>query len=150
MNFEIREMIMADVDRVFELEKEYIGDCDKDSIQKTIDSQTLKYFVLRIDDKIIGYFECSIIAPEAELYDIVIEETFQGSGYSKLLMDYFIDLLKKNNIETIFLEVNKINKRAIALYEKYGFEKYGERKKYYGENDAILMKKILKKINNII
>lgn len=144
MNFEIREMTMADVDRVFELEKEYIGDCDKESIRKTIDSQTLKYFVLRIDEKIVGFFECSVIAPEAELYDIVIEKDEQGKGYSKLLMNYFIDLLKKNNIETIFLEVNKINKRAIALYEKYGFEKYGERKNYYGENDAVLMKKSLK------
>lgn len=144
MNFEIREMTMADVDRVFELEKEYIGDCDKESIQRTIDSQTLKYFVLSIDEKIVGFFECSVIAPEAELYDIVIEKDEQGKGYSKLLMNYFIDLMKKNNIETIFLEVNKINQRAIALYEKYGFEKYGERKNYYGENDAVLMKKSLK------
>lgn len=144
MNFDIREISLEDIDEVYELEKKYIGDCDKVSIQKTIGSKTLKYYVLLIDKKIIGFFECSIISPDAELYDIVIKDSEQGKGYSKLLLNFFIELSKQNKVETIFLEVNKINNKAITLYEKYGFVKYGERKKYYGENDAVLMKKTLK------
>ena len=93
------------------------------------------------DNEVIGFFECSIILPEAELYDIVIDEKYQGLGYSKILMDYFLNLVKESRVETIFLEVNSINNKAISLYSKYGFKEYSIRKKYYGDNDAILMKK---------
>jgi ribosomal-protein-alanine N-acetyltransferase len=55
-------------------------------------------------------------------------------------MNYFIDFCKRKNVCTIFLEVNTINSKAISLYEKFGFARYGIRKKYYGENDAVLMK----------
>ncbi len=142
-NFVIQKLSKLYVDKVYELEKKYIGDCEKESIEKTISSETLSYYILLNNDEVMGFFECSIISPEAELYDIVIDENFQGNGYSKILMEYFIKLAKENNVETIFLEVNKINSKAIALYKKYGFQKYAERKKYYGENDAILMKKLL-------
>ena len=45
--------------------------------------------------------------------------------------------------DTILLEVNTMNYKAISLYEKYGFKEYGTRKNYYGNSDAILMKKEL-------
>ena len=57
------------------------------SIENTIESTTLSYYVLFKDNDVIGFFECSIISPEAELYDIVIDEKYQGLGYSKILMD---------------------------------------------------------------
>ena len=55
-------------------------------------------------------------------------------------MDKLILICKENLCETIFLEVNSINYKAISLYEKYGFKSYLIRKNYYGENDAVLMK----------
>lgn len=51
---------------------------------------------------------------------------------------------KDLNISTLFLEVNEQNKPAIHLYEKLGFEKLGVRKKYYNNNNGIIMKKNLK------
>ena len=75
-----------------------------------------------------------------ELYDIVVSKENQGKGYSKILMDYMISLAKENNVETILLEVNSINNKAINLYQKYGFKEYSIRKNYYGDSDAILMK----------
>lgn len=143
LNFSIKKMTKKDVEIVFKLEQKYIGKCDKISIEKTIDSDTLSYYIMRVDDEIVGFFECSIITPEVELYNIVIDEKFRGLGYSKILMDYLIKLSIDNNIETIFLEVNSINYKAISLYKKYGFEEYSIRKKYYGDNDAILMKKVI-------
>ena len=55
-------------------------------------------------------------------------------------MDYLFDICKQRNCNTIFLEVNTINYKAINLYNKYGFKQYSLRKNYYGNNDAILMK----------
>lgn len=132
------------VDLVYEIEKTLIGDCDKNTILNSLTSDVLKYFILLKNDQVIGFFECQIIPPEIELFDIAIIQSEQGNGYSKILMDYLINFARENNCETILLEVNNINSKAINLYNKFGFKKYSERKNYYGKNDAILMKLELK------
>ena len=55
-------------------------------------------------------------------------------------MNFYLELAKRKGCDTILLEVNSMNNKAINLYKKFGFVAYGERKNYYGENDAILMK----------
>lgn len=139
-NLVIEKLSEKYVQIVYELEKELIGNISFETIEKTLESTTLAYYVLIEGDDVIGFFECSIIAPEAELFDIAIKKDKQGKGYSKILMDYFLNLVKQSDCDTILLEVNSINNRAIKLYEKYGFVGYGIRKNYYGNNDAILMK----------
>lgn len=139
-NFEIKKLTNDFIDDVFYLENKLIGKCDKKSIIDSLTNEKLNYFVLLKNDKVVGFFECLIISPEIELYDICIDEEFQGFGYSKLLMNYLIELAKQFDVATIFLEVNSINNKAINLYSKYGFKQYSIRKNYYGENDAILMK----------
>lgn len=139
-NLKIEKLTDVFVDEVAELEKELIGSCDVDSIRSTIDSDVLDYYLLFCDEKLVGFFECKIISPEAELYDIAVRKECQGKGCAKFMMDHFLSVVKAQNCDTILLEVNSINNKAIALYSKFGFVKYGERKNYYGDNDAILMK----------
>lgn len=45
----------------------------------------------------------------------------------------------KNDCLKVFLEVNENNSYAIKLYESNQFQKISKRKKYYGEDDAIIM-----------
>ena len=140
-NLIVKKLTQFEIDKIYELEEKYIGKCDRLSIEKTLDSETLSYYLLLKNEEVVGFFECSIISPEAELYDIVVDEGYQGLGYSKILMDYFMNLVKDNNVETIFLEVNSMNYKALSLYKKYGFLEYSLRKNYYGNNDAVLIKK---------
>ena len=76
--------------------------------------------------------------------NIVIKKTYRNQGIGTLLLENLILLAKDLNIFTLFLEVNEQNKPAIHLYEKFGFEKLGVRKKYYNNNNGIIMKKNLK------
>ena len=80
---------------------------------------------------------------------IVISLEYCNAGLGTIMMDYLIEWCK-NNGETvkISLTVRKDNKRAIALYEKYGFEIEGILKKetfidgeYY---DSIVMGLMIK------
>ena len=49
-----------------------------------------------------------------------------GNGIGSRLMEALIDFAKNTaHAEVITLEVNQTNKRAIALYEKFGFKKTG-------------------------
>jgi ribosomal-protein-alanine N-acetyltransferase len=139
-DLEIRKLTADMIENVFEIEKTFFDVVTNSSIKDSLKSENLFYFVLFLDDEVVGFLEGSIVLDEAELYEIAIKNEYQGKGLSKKLMDYFLLHCKNNNVETIFLEVNTINNKAISLYEKYGFERYSIRKKYYGDNDAILMK----------
>lgn len=54
---------------------------------------------------------------------ILKAEWNQGTGSA--MMEKLIDIAKEMGIEIIELEVRCDNKRAIHLYEKFGFEKHG-------------------------
>lgn len=58
---------------------------------------------------------------------ISIKKTIRGRGMGKLLIRILLREAKKNisRISIITLEVFLENKRAIALYKKHGFKKYG-------------------------
>jgi len=140
MSLKIEKLSQKFVSQVAKIESELISNVSEESIASTIENDVVSYFVLIDENKVCGFLECSIIAPESELYEIAISKDCQGKGYSKILMDFYLKLAKEKMCETIFLEVNNINMKAINLYKSYGFVEFGRRKNYYGSNDAILMK----------
>lgn len=136
----IEKLDLSDVENVFEIEKTFFDVTEKNSILGALKSDTLYCFVLKNENEVIGFLECSIVLDEAELYEIAIKSQFQGKGFSNYLMQFFKDFCKEKNVKTIYLEVNTINSKAISLYKKFDFKEYSVRKNYYGNNDAILMK----------
>lgn len=74
----------------------------------------------------------------ADLEDIYVAENFrkQGKGFS-LLQNSFKELLSMG-VQKVFLEVREGNMPARALYEKAGFSPVSVRKKYYGEENAVV------------
>ena len=137
----IETMTEKDVLIVFELEKKLIGSANKETILRTLSNENLNYYLIFEDEQVVGFLEGFIISPESEIYDIAVDEAYQRKGYAKKLMEFFIDLSKQKGVETILLEVNSNNTKAINLYNLFGFVEYGKRKNYYGDSDAVLMKK---------
>lgn len=142
-NLVVKSLTMDMVEDVFEIEKTFFSVSNNESILSSFRTDSLNYFVLCVNDEVIGFLECSVVLDESELYEIAISEKYQNRGYAKILMEHFIQFCKEKLVRTIFLEVNKNNSKAISLYQKYGFVEYFIRKNYYGENDAVLMKKLL-------
>ena len=60
----------------------------------------------------------------AEL-SITVLHDYWSRGIGSRLMELLIDFAKKSGVEIIYLEVRSDNERAIALYEKFGFERIG-------------------------
>ncbi len=140
----IRPLKKEDVETVVALESELICAVSKENVFQTIGSDRLFYFVLeeKNSNEILGFLQCSVLAPEAELFEIAINQNFQGKGLANKLMIFFFDFAKSHGCDTIFLEVSNINMKAKQLYQKHGFCEISRRKNYYGENqDAIIMKK---------
>ena len=96
------------------------------------------------DDKIIGYISYQIMYERAELNYIFVKEEERKKGIASKMLEYMLNNLKEECIETIDLEVNSLNKKAINLYQKCGFKTVNIRKKYYNGIDGFLMLKEVK------
>lgn len=62
--------------------------------------------------------------PSIEIARIYAVQSSLGKGVGKLLMQQCIDIALQNKKEVIWLGVWEKNDRAIAFYEKFGFEKF--------------------------
>ena len=93
-----------------------------------------KILILKENDEIVAYVYYSDIYERAEINQIEVNKIHRNCGKGNFLLNYMINLLKKN----ITLEVKEDNYSAIKLYEKNKFEKKAIRKVYYNGIDGIL------------
>ena len=115
-------------------------------LESELKSEYSKYIVVKENGKILGFAGIIITPVDVEITNIVTKITERKKGIGTLLLDRLIKIAKETGRDTISLEVNELNKSAINLYEKAGFTKVGNRKKYYnGKYDAIIMTKFFKR-----
>lgn len=84
-----------------------------------------------------------IVGGETEILNIAIAPKFRRKKFAQKLLEYIIESSHKQGSSAIFLEVRESNEPAINLYLSNGFEKIGIRKKYYIDEDAIVLRKSL-------
>ncbi|ENC9936944.1 spermidine N1-acetyltransferase [Listeria monocytogenes] len=96
---------------------------------KHIHDQSERCFILELDGQMVGLvelMEIDYIHRRAE-FQIIIDPKFQGHGYAvsatKLAMKYAFHVL---NLHKLYLVVDKVNEKAIHVYEKVGFIREGE------------------------
>jgi len=94
-----------------------------------------------LDRSIVGYGGQWVIIDEAHISTIAVAEAWRGRGLGELLLASMIERAATRGAELVTLEVRVGNAVAMGLYEKYGFEIVGRRKRYYGDNgeDAHIM-----------
>ena len=66
---------------------------------------------------------------------ITVLRQYWGQGIGSALMERMISFAKEVGYKNICLDVRSDNERAIALYEKFNFEKIGVYKNYFKIND---------------
>ncbi len=110
-----------------------------------LENENSKYVVAKNNDEIVGFAGIWISIDEAHVTNIVTKKDLRKNGIGSILLEELINLSKTLNLVSITLEVNENNLDAIKLYEKFGFEKLGIRKKYYNNTDNALI--MTKKLN---
>ncbi|MBR2459643.1 MAG: ribosomal protein S18-alanine N-acetyltransferase [Clostridia bacterium] len=138
----VRSAVIADVDKIAELEKRSFSDPWTDSMISSCFNDSMDVFVLEWEGKVCGFavFDRTL-GDEAEIHNIAIDPELRGKGLSGSLMDAILASAEKHGINRIMLEVRISNAPAIGLYTKYGFKKVGLRAGYYRNptEDALLM-----------
>ena len=95
-------------------------------------------------DQLIGYFVAMPGVEEAHLLNITVAPEFQQQGWAIVLLDALALWARGRGAQWLWLEVRISNQRARQVYEKYGFQRVGERKRYYPgpgteREDAVVM-----------
>ncbi|MCU0442000.1 MAG: GNAT family N-acetyltransferase [Bacteroidia bacterium] len=121
-------------------------------IAENLANPMVYYAIAYQGEEAVGYTKLKLASShpmlsgkQVELEKIYVLQTALGSGAGKILMDHIIEIAKQQQCTWMFLGVWEENKRAVAFYQKYGFELFTTRTFQLGTNlcDDFLMKKAL-------
>ena len=111
-------------------------------------------FILALDaETVVGYAKIKaeenrselIEEPSIEIERIYTLKDYLGKRVGKLLMETCLDIAAERGYKLVWLGVWEYNPRAIAFYEKWGFEKFGSHPFLLGndlQTDLLMKKKL--------
>ena len=102
-------------------------------------------FVAYSEQEVVGFINLGIVLDEANVNNIAVKKGYRRLGIGKALMTAAVDYCRAHRLSLLMLEVRRSNLPAIALYEQFGFQSVGIRKRFYTDpdEDALLMNKLI-------
>ncbi|MEG2638274.1 MAG: tRNA (adenosine(37)-N6)-threonylcarbamoyltransferase complex dimerization subunit type 1 TsaB [Clostridiales bacterium] len=99
------------------------------------------YWIIRTEGKLSAYGGFWRIGNECHITNIAVHPDYRHLGQGTLMVEYILTKIKETGSVAATLEVRISNEKAIAIYEKAGFERSGIRPKYYEDDgeDALIM-----------
>jgi GNAT superfamily N-acetyltransferase len=140
MSIKIRKATESDLPAILELYAQ--KDIDNDDVLSMEEAKetfskfglypNYSLYVAEIDDKVIGTFELLIMdnlahksQPSGIVEDVVVDAEYQSQGIGHQMMEYAIDVCRKNGCYKMALSSSLKRERAHQFYENLGFEKHG-------------------------
>lgn len=145
-NVEISMMSISDLELIKE---SLLTDFDDFWNYNTFKSELLnpnsKYIVAKTNNEILGFAGIWKSVDDIHITNIVTAKKYRNKHIGSLMLSELIEMAKnEKDITSLTLEVNSNNIPAQKLYEKFGFNVVGIRKKYYNNiDDAIIYTKDL-------
>ncbi|PFG33974.1 ribosomal protein S18-alanine N-acetyltransferase [Sanguibacter antarcticus] len=85
---------------------------------------------------VVGYAGLWFDGELSQIMTIGVSTASQGSGVGSRLLEALVVRSRELGAQGVLLEVAVTNGPAIAMYEKFGFERLGVRKRYYQPEDV--------------
>ncbi|MBQ4566183.1 MAG: ribosomal protein S18-alanine N-acetyltransferase [Oscillospiraceae bacterium] len=142
----IRRMTIEDVPQIAALEKVCFSDpWSQRSIASELSNPYSCWLVWEEEGTVLGYIGSQTVPPEADVMNVAVAPEHRKKKIGSKLLTALCELLHREAIDKLFLEVRASNTPAIALYEGFGFQILGRRPKYYVNpvEDAYIMGKEL-------
>lgn len=142
----IRAMELNDLESVMAIEKKSFKACwTFDAfVYEILVNEKARYYVYTSEKQVIGYVGYWALDDELHITNLAVTPMFRKRGIGQRLIEYVLEVGKKNMVKKITLEVRVSNINAIRLYEKLGFKKGDLLKDYYKIEDGIAMIYIIK------
>lgn len=106
--------------------------------------RTRHYVVAVVGGTIVGYAGVAAAGDQADVQTIAVSQAHRGTGIGAAMLTELLAEARRRGAREIFLEVREDNPVARGLYERFGFESIGTRRRYYDDGtDAIMMRRKL-------
>ncbi len=141
--FNIRKAHFTDIEPILEIEQESINSWTPNQFINELSNEFSTFLVCEYNYSITGYIIAWKVADEIQLNSIAVKKSFRKHGIGSKLLSAVCEADSGRSFTSVFLEVRSGNNDAISFYTDNGFTKTGLRKKYYNDDDAVLMEKKL-------
>ncbi|MCD6237528.1 MAG: GNAT family N-acetyltransferase [Thermoplasmata archaeon] len=131
----IREIEQDDIDLLYAFFQEITDEdkhffhphpFDKKTVTKICNSKGDHYYIMLLDNKIIGYSMLRLFGYEIPSFGIYICKQFRNRGYGTILTKWTIGKAKRLGYKKVILKTYKENIAAQKVYKKVGFVIVGE------------------------
>lgn len=140
MEIIIRSLVKDDLSEILKIERNSFSDpWSENKFLEEFKSKVSYLYVAAFDNRLCGYIVLWHINDEGNIMNLAVNPEYRRQGIGRKLINCIINLAQSKKIHSIFLEVRSKNIPAIRLYESFGFKTYAARKKYYPDDDALLM-----------
>lgn len=147
MNIIIKDTEKKNIEDIAELEKQcFSAPWTEEQLEKQLPDD-MHLFVCAEDENgnTVGYVGLMYVLDEGYISNVAVDSRYRRMGIAGKLLDRLIEEAAQKQLSFVTLEARVSNTPAIKLYEKYGFEVVGTRRKFYSHpvEDAVLMTRFL-------
>jgi [ribosomal protein S18]-alanine N-acetyltransferase len=145
----IRSISIADIDTLVMLDRICFGGLwSIESYRRELSHENSHFLAVTVDcelapetDGVIGFGCFWAILDEAHITLLGVHPDYRCCGLGQLLLCALLERAREVSMARATLEVRESNQGAIHIYEKYGFQSVGRRKKYYQDTneDGLIM-----------
>jgi len=139
----LRQMTVEDLPQVMALEREIFPDPWTEGMMRgelADQPRTRHYLVAVSGTEIVGYAGLAAAGDQSDVQTIAVRADHRRRGIGRRLLAALLEEARRRGARLTFLEVRADNPAAQAMYERFGFERVGVRRRYYDDGtDAITM-----------
>ena len=133
----LRDMTEPDLRGVVSIEtRAYEFPWSRGNFADSLNSRYVVQVMALPDGTVLGYFVAMPGVEEMHLLNITVDPALHGRGLGLHLLDGVLLAAVMHGAHLLWLEVRPSNRRAIRLYERYGFHAVAKRRNYYPALDA--------------
>lgn len=101
------------------------------------------YCIVMANKKIIGYGMACLEDDKIHILNIAVEKEERRKGIGTRILQDMLEYCASNKKRRAILEVRRRNCAAISFYERHHFNKIGVKRRYYSDDDAIIMERLM-------
>ena len=137
---DIRNFQISDLDDVLRIQFQSFDDPYPVGIIIDLFNKGAGFLVAQVGRSVVGYIIFWIRDGVGHIIAIAVDERFRSMKIGTMLLENALDIIKRNDIFTVNLEVRKSNITARKFYLKWGFKQIKYCKSYYSDGeDGIIM-----------
>jgi [ribosomal protein S18]-alanine N-acetyltransferase len=103
------------------------------SLAETFERYPSYFLVCWQGDELSGFVSGRKVADEGEILNLAVKPSSRCHGIGTALVKSLLELLAREAVVKVFLEVRESNSRAASFYKGLGFRQAGRREGYYRE-----------------